>query len=144
MSNQIRAILEDKLSSYLSDNLTGVAVHKGVTDETRVLPIVIVHAADANRPNSFGTGSDGNYKVTVKVYIYTSADDESLQAHRDRVTDVTALLDDTTAIQSLWTSAATDGVLYNIWYESDNEGMAGRKYGSLLTYTAFACLPAGT
>lgn len=141
MSNQIRAIIEDKLSSYIEDNLTGVAVHKGVTDETRVLPIVIVHAASADRPSAFNTQPDGNYKVGIKVYIYTSADDESLQAHRDRVTAVTGLLDDTDAVKGLWTSSSTEGVLYDIWFESDNEGMQGRKYGSLLTYTAYAVLP---
>lgn len=141
MSNQIRAIFEDKLTSYISANLSGVAVHKGVTDDERVLPIVIIHAADAMRPGSFGAGNEGNYKVTVKAYIYTSADDETLQSHRDRVTTVTALLNDLSAVQALWSNLETDGKLYSLWYESDNEAMAGRKYGTLLTFTAFACLP---
>lgn len=141
MSNQIRAIFEDKLTSYVSANISGVAVHKGVTDDERVLPIIIIHAADAMRPGAFGAGNEGNYKVTVKAYVYTSADDENLQTHRDRVTELTALLSDASAVKALWSDPVTDGVLYEIWYESDNEAMAGRKYGTLLTFTAFACLP---
>lgn len=141
MSNHIRSIVEDKVAAYLATNLPGLTVHKGVTDELRTVPIVICHASDANRPASLGAHNLGNYRVTLKVYVYSSADDGTLQDHRDRVSKVHGLLSDDVALRALWVSAATDGVLYDIWVETDSEGMAQRRYGNVLTYTMVACMP---
>lgn len=140
MSNHIRSIIEDKVAAYLTANLSGVTVHKGVTDELRVVPIVVCHASDAIRPASLGAHNEGNYRVTLKVYVYSSADDETLQAHRDRVAKVHGLLSNDAALKSTWTSA--DGALYDIWAEDDSEGMAQRRYGNVLTYTLVAVMPA--
>ena len=141
MSVPIRSLVEDRLGAYISANLTGVAVHKGVTDDERVLPIVIVHATSADKPAAFGAGNYGNYKVGVTVYVYTSADDEPLADHRARVEAVEALLSDIPAVQTAWGTPTEHGTLYSIWIESDNEGMQGRKYGNAITYTAFVAMP---
>lgn len=138
MSNSIRSITEDKLSAYLEANLTGVAIHKGVTADTRVVPLVIVHAASASKPSALGANNLGNYRVNVKVYVYSSADDETLQTHRDRVENVIALLTDISAVQTAW--GTSDGACYAIWIESDDEGMAQRRYGNVINFTLFAVL----
>ena len=142
MSNHIRSIVEDKIGSYLAANMTGVTVHKGVTDDVRVLPIIIAHASDANKPNSLGAHALGNYRVTLKVYVYSSADDDTLQTHRDRVAQVHGLLADVAAIKTAWGDDATYGSLYDLWVESDTEGMSNRKYGNAISFTLYAVLPA--
>lgn len=141
MSNIIRGIVEDRISAYLSANITGVTIHKGVTDETRVLPLIVCHASDSNKPSSFGAGNLGNYRVTLKVYIYSSADDGTLETHRGRVNDVISNLTKNTALATFWGSQATYGKLYDIWLESDNEGMSQRNYGNAVTFTVFCCMP---
>lgn len=141
MSVPIRSIVEDRLAAYLEANMSGVAIHRGVTDETRVLPIVIVHATNANKPNSFGAGNYGNYRLSVTVYVYTSADDESLSDHRTRVETVEGLLSDLSSVQTAWGTVTEYGKLYSMWIETDNEGMQGRKYGNAITYTLFASMP---
>jgi hypothetical protein len=141
MSNHIRSIVEDRVAAYLAAALPTVTVHKGVTDELRVIPIVVAHASDAIRPYSLGAHNLGNYRVTLKVYVYSSADDETLQTHRDRVALVHGALSDDTSLKEAWGAEATYGTLYDIWAESDNEGMAQRRYGNVLTYTLMACMP---
>ena len=138
MSNSIRSIVEDKVAAYLAANLTGVAVHKGITDDTRILPLVIAHADNAAKPNSFGAGNLGNYRVSLKVYVYSSADDETLQTHRNRVENVIALLTDNEALKTAWTGS--EGSLYIIAFESDEEGMSQRRYGNCLHFTLYAVL----
>lgn len=136
MSNSIRSITEDKLTAYLSANLTGVAVHKGVTADIRVVPIVVIHAASAAKPTALGANNLGNYRVNVKVYVYSSADDDTLQTHRDRVEKVIGLLTDQAAVQTAWGTG--EGQCYAIWLESDDEGMAQRRYGNVINFTLFA------
>lgn len=136
MSNSIRSIAEDKLSAYLSANLTGVAVHKGVTADVRVVPIVVVHAASSMKPSAFGAGNLGNYRLNLKVYVYSSADDDTLQTHRDRVEKVIGLLTDVDAVKAAWGSGS--GGVYAVWLDSDDEGMAQRRYGNVLNFTMYS------
>lgn len=141
MSTPIRSIVEDRVAAYLATKLTGVAIHKGVTDDERVLPIVIAHATSADKPAAFGAANYGNYRVGLTVYVYTSADDETLADHRARVETVEAALSDTTSLKTAWGSPTEHGVLYECWIESDNEGMQGRKYGNAITFTLFVAMP---
>jgi hypothetical protein len=89
----------------------------------------------------FGAGNLGNYRVGVTVYVYSSADDGTLEDHRTRVETVEALLADQEAIQTAWGDPEVYGTLYSIWIETDNEGMQGRKYGNAISYTAYVCMP---
>lgn len=141
MSTPIRSLVEDRLTAYLTPLVTGVAIHKGVTDENRVLPLIVVHCNNANKPSSMGAGNLGNYRVGVTVYVYSSADDGTLNDHRTRVEDVEALLADLPAVQAAWGDPETYGTLYSLWVETDNEGMEGRKYGNAISYTAYVCMP---
>jgi hypothetical protein len=141
MSNNIRGIVEDRVSAYLSANITGVTIHKGITDEDRVVPIIICHASDSNKPSAFGAGNLGNYRVTLKVYIYSSADDDTLATHRTRVTNVLALLAQGDGLKNYWGAEVTYGKLYALWIESDSEGMSQRRYGNAITFTLNCCMP---
>lgn len=138
MSNSIRSITEDKLVAYLQANIPGLTINKGVTPDLRILPMAIVHADTSAKPNAFGASNLGNYRVGVKVYVYSSADDETLQTHRDRVEKILGLLNDVQAVKTSWDGS--EGSIYSIWMESDEEGMSQRRYGNCLHFTLFAVL----
>lgn len=136
----IRSIVEEKISSYLSDNITGVTVHKGITDEVRVLPLIITYAEGAKGVDSLGSHPLGNFVISLKVYVYSSADDETLDTHRERVQTVINLMEEIEAIQALW-NPTTDGILYDLWIASDEEGMHQRRYGNVLEFNVWGVVP---
>ena len=135
-----RTILEEKITAYLSANITGVAIHKGITDEVRVIPIIICHAESSKAVDDLGSNTLGNYTATLKIFIYSSADDETLDVHRARVVEVMGYLRDVEAIQATF-NPTSDGQLYDMWVLSDEEGMSQRRYGNALEYTVWGVLP---
>jgi hypothetical protein len=139
MSAVIRSIVEDKVSAYLAANITDTTVVKGITDSLRAMPMIVVYASDAAKPSELGASNLGNYHVKLEVFVYSSADDDSLQSHRERVSKVHGLMSDLTALKALW--SGSDGLLYAAWIESDEEGMHSRNYGNKVIYTLVAVLP---
>jgi hypothetical protein len=135
-----RTILEEKITSYLSANITGVAIHKGITDEVRVIPIIICHAESSKAVDDLGSNTLGNYTATLKIFVYSSADDETLDVHRARVVEVMGYLRDVDAIKATF-NPTSDGQLYDMWVLSDEEGMSQRRYGNALEYTVWGVLP---
>ena len=135
-----RTILEEKITSYLSANMTGVAIHKGITDDVRVIPIIICHAESSKSIDDLGSNTLGNYTATLKIFVYSSADDETLDIHRARVVEVMGYLRDVAAIKATFTPA-TDGQLYDMWVTNDEEGMSQRRYGNALEYEVWGVLP---
>ena len=140
MSTSIRSIVEDRVTAYLANQISGVTIHKGITNEIRVLPAIIAYAEGSLKPSSLGAGNYGNYRVTLKVYIYSSADDETLETHRERVSKVHGLLTDSAALKAFW--GTQNGKVYEIWIENDEEGMSQRRYGNSITFTLMCVLPA--
>jgi hypothetical protein len=135
-----RTVLENRVAGYLEPLFPGVAVHKGVTDEIRVIPIIIAHAESSSNIDDLGSKTLGNYKATLKLFIYSSADDETLETHRARVVEVIGAMRDVPALQALW-NPSTDGQLYDLWIENDEEGMSQRRYGNVLEYTVWGVMP---
>ena len=135
-----RTILEEKITAYLSANITGVAIHKGITDEVRVIPIIICHAESSKAVDDLGSNTLGNYTATLKIFIYSSADDETLDVHRARVVEVMGYLRDVEAIQATF-NPTSDGHLYDMWVLNDEEGMSQRRYGNALEYLVWGVLP---
>lgn len=135
----MRSIIEDKVSAYLAANITDTTVVKGVTDSLRSLPTVVVYSTNAMPPKELGANPVGNYNVSLDIYVYSSADDDTLASHRERVAKVHGLMADVPALKALWGEA--EGVLYAAWIESDEEGMQSRNFGNKVCYTLIACLP---
>ena len=139
MSALIRSIIEDKFSTYISTNIPGILVNKGITPDLRQMPMIIVYASSAAPERDLGANNMGNYSVKVEIYVYSSADDDTLETHRGRVSDVHGLMSRVADLKALW--GPNDGQMYACWIDSDDEGMKGRNYGNLITYTAVAVLP---
>ena len=136
-----RTIVKNKLAPYLTTNVPGVTVHKGVTPEIKVLPMVTLYAESASPVAALGTYPLGNYEVTISVRVISSADDETLDTHRQRVQEVINALADITAIKALW-DYPTDGILYDLFITGgDQEGEHQRKYGNMIEFTAFVSAP---
>ena len=136
-----RTVLENKVAEYLAPLFPGVTVHKGVTDEIRVIPIIIAHAESSQAVDDLGSNTLGNYTANLKLYIYSSADDETLEVHRQRVVQVIGAMRDVMALQALW-NPTTDGQLYDLWINNDEEGMSQRRYGNVIEYTVWGVMPA--
>lgn len=136
-----RTMIENKLAPYLVANIPGVTVHKGVTPEVKVLPMITVYGESARPAAALGSHPYGNYEVTISVRVISSADDETLDTHRERVQDVINAMSDIDAIKALWTYS-TDGILYDLFITGgDQEGEHQRKYGNLIEFTAFVSAP---
>ena len=135
-----RTVLENKVAAYLVPLFPGVAVHKGVTDDIRVIPIIIAHAESSQSVPDLGSNTLGNYTATLKLYIYSSADDETLEVHRQRVVQVIGAMRDVVALQALW-NPTSDGQLYDLWITNDEEGMSQRRYGNVIEYTVWGVMP---
>ena len=136
----IRTIAEQSLKAQFdanADMLPGVQLHAGQTDEIRSVPIVILHAESASAHRDLGAKPLGNFELTVKIYVYSSADDSTLAEHRQRVENVQAIMQDVAGLTSNW----VNGSLYAAWIVSDDEGVADRRYGNVLTYTLAAVYP---
>ena len=134
-----RTIVEEKITAYLASKMTGLTIVKGVTDDIRVIPTAIVHADNASAIGDLGSNTMGNYQVTLKIYVFSSADDGTLNDHRARVIEVMNNLRDLPALQALWDPS--EGLLYNMWVTADDEDMKQRRYGNLLEYTVWGMLP---
>lgn len=125
-----------------SSMLPGVQINIGQTGELRSIPAVILYAEGADAHPNFGSRPLGNFELSLKIYIYSSADDapteaEALNLHRGRVEAVQAIMQDLDGLKAAW----TQGKLYNAWMRSDEEGVSDRRYGNVLTYTAVAVYP---
>jgi hypothetical protein len=136
----IRTIAEQSLKAWFTTNaasLPGVTVNVGQTDEIRSVPIVILYCESARGATDLGAKPLGNFELSIKVYVYSSADDSTLEQHRQRVEAVQAIMQDIPGLQAAW----TEGQLYAGWITSDDEGVADRRYGNVIQYTLFAVYP---
>ena len=136
----IRSIAEQSVLARFAQfaaDLPGVQLHAGQTDEIRSVPIIILHAESARPAADLGGFPLGNFELTFKVYVYSSADDSTLAEHRQRVEAVQAIMQDLPGLKAAW----TQGQLYHGWFSSDEEGVADRRWGNLISYTLFAVYP---
>jgi len=143
----IRSIVEESLGSWFNQNITilnNATVSLGLSGQARTLPAVIIHCESSNSPADLGAMPLGNFELTIKIYVYSSADDDpswevARDKHRLRCVAVEALMADVASIKSNW----VQGTLYNVWKVSDDESLDGRRYGNLMSYTAFAVYDEG-
>lgn len=141
----IRTITEQSLKAWFDANvamLPGVQVNIGQTYDLRTLPAVILYAESADSHPDLNAQPLGNFSMTVKLYVYSSADDaatdaDALASHRARVENVQAIMQDLPGLKAAW----TQGTLYHSWLKSDEEAVADRRYGNALTYEMAVVYP---
>jgi hypothetical protein len=136
----IRTVAEQSVLAWFNTNaayLPGVEINAGQTDEIRSVPLIILHAESARAHPDLGANPLGNFELTFKIYVYSSADDSTLAQHRQRVEAVQGIMQDVAGLTAAW----TQGSLYAAWVVSDDEGVADRRYGNIIEYTLIAAYP---
>lgn len=132
-----RHIVEGILRNYLStdDGLAGVAVYTGDNAEVNVLPKCVVLCDSARAPGELPEGL-GNFHCSVRVTIFSNADDTTLTAHRARVAAIAGAMSNIGAIQSAFV-AGGDALCYDVTPESEDEGRDERSWASVLSFDVF-------
>lgn len=136
----IRNIAEQSVLAWFNANASlfpGVQIVTGMTDAVRTLPIIILHAASARAHPDLGGTPEGNFEITLKIYVYSSADDSTVEQHKARVEASQAIMQDVASLQSSW----TQGYLYFAQVISDDEEVEGRRYGNAIQYNLVAVYP---
>jgi len=133
----VRHITEGVLDTYLSaeSGLAGVAVYTGDNAEINVLPKCVVLCDSARAPAELPEGL-GNFHCSVRLTIFSNADDTTLTAHRARVAAVSGAMADIPAIKAAFV-AGGDALCYDVTPESEDEGRDDRSWASVLSFDVF-------
>jgi hypothetical protein len=124
--------------------LPGVVINEGQATDLRSLPIVIISSESAHGHPDLGATPLGNFEVTVRIYVYSSGDDEingnpndALMLHRVRVGATESIMNAVDSIKTVWTDSQL-GELYACWIVSNEVVTADRRLGNVLTYNLVA------
>lgn len=134
-TKSVRYIVEAALVSHLSaqTELAGVHFYKGDTADTAVLPKAVVLCESAGPPNDFPQGL-GNYDCSVKVTLFTSADDETEATHRARCAAIEGAMQDLAAIKAAFISGG-DARCYDVTPRQEIEGVNERSWASQMPFS---------
>ena len=133
-TKSVRYIVESALASYLSSQteLAGVSIYKGDTSETAVLPKAVVLCETAGVPNDMPQGL-GNYNCGVRITVFSSADDNTLDQHRERCAGVAGAMQDLTLVRAAFV-AGGDALCYDVTPGQELEGVSERSWASVLPF----------
>lgn len=134
-TKSVRHIVEAAVSTYLASQteLAGVNFYKGDTGETAVLPKAIVLCETAGPPNDLPQGL-GNYDCSVKVTVFTSADDETEAIHRARCAAIDGAMQDVAALKAVFVSGG-DALCYDVTAKQEMEGVNERSWASAMPFS---------
>lgn len=133
----VRHIVEGVLDTYLTaeTGLAGVAVYTGDNAEINVLPKCVVLCDSARAPAELPEGL-GNYHCSVRLTIFSNADDTTLSDHRARVAAAAGAMSKLSLIKAAFV-AGGDAVCYDVTPENEDEGRDERSWASVLSYDVF-------
>ena len=136
----IRHVVEGVISSYLGteSSLSGVAFYTGDSNAVNVLPKGVV-LCDSSRPMPQLADPAGNYICSVRITIWSNADDTTLTSHRERCAAVVAMMRDVSGLQAAF---VTDGkaICYDCGVTSEDEGVDERSWATAFVYEVWTCL----
>lgn len=141
-TKSIRHIVEANVASFLAaeTGLAGVNIYTGDAVDLNVLPKAIVLCDSARTPADLPEGA-GNYSCSVRVTLFSNADDTSLSTHRSRCAALAGAMQNVAGLQAVFT-ASTDAYLYDATPISEDEGVDERSFATLFAFDLLAVLPA--
>ena len=141
MSYSIRHVVESTLATYLStqSGLTGVQILTGDSNTTQILPKAIVLCDSARAPGDLPEGL-GNYSCSVRVTLFSNADDTTLADHRDRCGDLADCMKSLDLIQAAFTATSGAATCYDVTYVSEDEGVDERSWATSFAFDVLTCL----
>jgi hypothetical protein len=130
-----RHIVEAVLDTFLTaeSGLAGVAVYTGDNAEINVLPKCVVLCDSARTPPELPEGA-GNYFCSVRVTLFSNADDTTLTQHRDRCAALAGAMSNVSGIKAAFL-AGGDAKCYDVIPDSEDEGRDERSWATVLSYT---------
>jgi len=137
----IRHIVESVLASYLSTQtgLTSVQFLTGDSAATQTLPKAVVLCDSARPPGDLPEG-EGNYSCSVRITLFSNADDTTLADHRARCAALSGNMRDLTSIQAAFTTGG-DASCYDVSIMSEDEGIDERSWATSFGYEVLVVLP---
>ena len=141
-TKSIRHIVEETIETYLSnaDGLEPVTFVTGDSNNTATLPKCIVLCESARAPGDLPEG-EGNYSCSVRITLFSNADDTTLADHRARCALVVGNMRDLTAIKDKFTQMG-DASCYDVTMLSEDEGVDERSWATAFTFDVLVVFPA--
>jgi len=139
-TKSIRHIVESTLATYLSTQtgLTTVSFLTGDSSATQTLPKAVVLCDSARPPGSLPGGA-GNYDCSVRITLFSNADDTTLADHRLRCAALVGNMRDLASIQAAFTAGA-DASCYDVTIGSEDEGVDERSWATSFSFSVMVCL----
>jgi hypothetical protein len=140
-TKSIRHICEDVLQSYLSaqTGLTTIAFLTGDSATTQTLPKAIVLCESARAPGDLPEGL-GNYSCSVRITLFSNADDTTLADHRLRCAAIAGNMRDLDAIKAAFVLSG-DATCYDVTIGSEDEGVDERSWATAFSFDLLAVFP---
>ena len=137
----IRHIVEGTLATYLSTQtgLTSVTFLTGDSAATQTLPKAVVLCESARAPGDLPEGL-GNYACSVRITLFSNADDTTLADHRARCAALAGNMRDLTSIKAAF-AATGDATCYDVTMTSEDEGVDERSWATAFSFDVLTVLP---
>ena len=141
-TKSIRHIVEANVASFLAaeTGLAGVTIYKGDSVDLNVLPKAIVLCDSARAPADLPEGA-GNYSCSLRVTLFSNADDTTLADHRARCAALAGAMQDLAGLKAVFVTS-TDATMYDVTPISEDEGVDERSFATLFAFDLLAVLPA--
>ena len=143
-TKSIRHIVEQVLKTYLSTEtgLAGVSLYTGDSSEVMTLPKLVILCESARTPSDLPEGL-GNYSCSVRMTLFSNADDTTLTDHRARCAGLTGAMSvgSLPGIKTAFTTSG-DATCYDVTVQSEDEGVDERSWATVFSYDVIVVLPA--
>ena len=141
-TKSIRHIVEATLATYLSTQtgLTSVTFLTGDNATIQTLPKAVVLCDNARAPADLPEG-EGNYSCSVRITLFSNADDTTLADHRARCAALSGNMRDLTSIKAAFVTS-TDAACYDVTMQSEDEGIDERSWATSFAFDVLVVLPA--
>lgn len=140
-TKSIRHIVESTLATYLSaqTDLTTIQFLTGDGATIQTLPKAIVLCESAKAPGDLPEGA-GNYACSVRITLFSNADDTTLADHRLRCAALSGNMRDLTSIKAAFVTGG-DATCYDVTIGSEDEGVDERSWATAFTFDVLVVLP---
>lgn len=143
MSQSIRTTTESLIRDYLSNKsvLTDVTVYVSDSKDQMILPKLVILCETA-RVHPEIPDCLGNYVCSIRFSLFSNSDDTSIEAHRTRCADLmgTFQFDELNNVKEFFDDS--DQLhLYDINFQSEDEGIDGRSWATVFNYEFLVVLP---
>ena len=139
-TKSIRHIVEATVATYLSTQtgLTTVTFLTGDSAATQTLPKAVVLCEAARAPSDLPEG-EGNFSCSVRITLFSNADDTTLAVHRARCAALSDCMRSVGLIQDAF-DVTGDALCYDVTYRSEDEGIDERSWATSFAFDILTCL----